>query len=175
MFSSERAACQHAQVLAPLGADITGSQFLEPDGTFPNHIPNPENKEAMASACAAVQQSQADLGIVFDTDVDRSAVVDQAGSPISSNRFIALMAAVVLREHPGSTIVTDSVTSNGLTDFITQLGGQHLRFKRGYKNVIGKGVELNKAGATNAMLRWCLAGVCCAQMATVRLLLLLWW
>ena len=44
-----------------------------------------------------------------------------------SNRFIALMSAITLREHPGSTIVTDSVTSNGLTDFITKLGGKHLR------------------------------------------------
>jgi len=38
------------------------------------------------------------------------------------------------------------VTSNGLTKFITDLGGKHLRFKRGYKNVIGKGIELNKQG-----------------------------
>jgi phosphomannomutase len=45
------------QVLAPLGADITGSQFLEPNGTFPNHIPNPENKEAMAAAVDMVKQS----------------------------------------------------------------------------------------------------------------------
>ena len=37
------------------------------------------------------------------------------------------MSAITLREHPGSTIVTDSVTSNGLTDFITKLGGKHLR------------------------------------------------
>jgi phosphomannomutase len=44
-----------------------------------------------------------------------------------SNRFIALMSAIILREHPGSTVVTDSVTSNGLTDFITKLGGKHLR------------------------------------------------
>ena len=50
------------------------------------------------------------------------------------------------RKYPGSTIVTDSVTSNGLTAFITSLGGEHFRFKRGYKNVIGKGVELNKQG-----------------------------
>mmetsp|Transcript_14879 Transcript_14879/g.43695 ORF Transcript_14879/g.43695 Transcript_14879/m.43695 type:complete len:203 (+) Transcript_14879:2683-3291(+) len=56
------------------------------------------------------------------------------------------MSAITLRDHPGSTIVTDSVTSNGLTKFITDLGGKHLRFKRGYKNVIGKGIELNKQG-----------------------------
>lgn len=47
------------QVLAPLGADTAGSQFLEPDGTFPNHIPNPENKEAMAAAVSMVKSSGA--------------------------------------------------------------------------------------------------------------------
>lgn len=45
------------QVLAPLGADTAGSQFLEPDGTFPNHIPNPENKDAMAAAVNMVKKS----------------------------------------------------------------------------------------------------------------------
>ncbi|MEG2651249.1 MAG: phosphomannomutase/phosphoglucomutase, partial [Eubacterium sp.] len=54
-------------VLAPLGADTTGSQFLEPDGHFPNHVPNPEDEAAMASACAAVVDNQADMGIIFDT------------------------------------------------------------------------------------------------------------
>lgn len=53
--------------------------------------------------------------------------MDGSGREINSNRFIALMAAVVLRQHPGSTVVTDSVTSNGLTDFIEGLGGKHMR------------------------------------------------
>jgi hypothetical protein len=60
------------QVLEPLGANCAGSQFLEPDGNFPNHVPNPEDAEAMASATAAVLAANADLGVVFDTDVDRS-------------------------------------------------------------------------------------------------------
>ncbi|GLI59591.1 hypothetical protein VaNZ11_001519 [Volvox africanus] len=134
------------QVLAPLGADVSGSVFLDPDGTFPNHPPNPEHPAAMAAGAEAVRTSGAELGIVFDTDVDRSAIVDSTGREINSNRFIALMAAVVLRQHPGTTIVTDSVTSNGLTDFIEQLGGKHMRYKRGYKNVISAGVNLNAAG-----------------------------
>ena len=58
-------------MLAPLGADTRGSQFLDPDGTFPNHVPNPEHPSAMAAGSAAVKASGADLGIVFDTDVDR--------------------------------------------------------------------------------------------------------
>ncbi|MGZ7144785.1 phosphomannomutase/phosphoglucomutase, partial [Streptococcus pyogenes] len=60
-------------VLEVLGADTSGSQFLEPDGSFPNHIPNPDNKEAMASIQSAVLEHKADMGIIFDTDVDRSA------------------------------------------------------------------------------------------------------
>lgn len=133
-------------VLEPLGADISGSQFLDGDGTFPNHIPNPENKAAMEAGCAMVTNSKADMGIVFDTDVDRSAVVASDGTPINSNRYIALMAFIALREHPGTTVVTDSVTSNALTDFINGLGGKHFRYMRGYKNVINKGIELGKQG-----------------------------
>lgn len=91
-------------------------------------------------------QKQADLGVIFDTDVDRSAIVDRHGDPINRNSLIALIAAVILKEHPGSTVVTDSVTSDGLAEFIGALGGKHHRFKRGYKNVIDEGIRLNKAG-----------------------------
>ena len=133
------------KVLAPLGADTTGSQFLNPDGTFPNHIPNPENTEAMLSICEAVKKHNADLGIIFDTDVDRAGAVDQEGVEINRNRLIALISAILLREKPG-TIVTDSVTSDGLANFIKKKGGKHLRFKRGYKNVINEAIRLNESG-----------------------------
>ncbi|KAL1828055.1 uncharacterized protein LOC108209712 isoform X1 [Daucus carota subsp. sativus] len=135
------------KVLEPLGAITSGSQFLEPDGLFPNHIPNPEDKAAMKSITEAVLSNKADLGIIFDTDVDRSAAVDFAGCELNRNRLIALMSAIVLEEHPGTTIVTDSVTSDGLTTFIEKkLGGKHHRFKRGYKNVIDEAIRLNSVG-----------------------------
>ncbi|XP_023540689.1 uncharacterized protein LOC111800976 isoform X1 [Cucurbita pepo subsp. pepo] len=136
-----------AKVLEPLGAITSGSQFLEPDGLFPNHIPNPEDKTAMKAITEAVLQNKADLGIIFDTDVDRSAAVDSNGREFNRNRLIALMSAIVLEEHPGTTIVTDSVTSDGLTLFIEKkLGGKHHRFKRGYKNVIDEAIRLNSVG-----------------------------
>ncbi|KAI5578539.1 hypothetical protein POPTR_008G039200v4 [Populus trichocarpa] len=135
------------KVLQPLGAITSGSQFLEPDGMFPNHIPNPEDKTAMKAITQAVLENKADLGIIFDTDVDRSAAVDSIGREFNRNRLIALMSAIVLEEHPGTTIVTDSVTSDGLTTFIEKkLGGKHHRFKRGYKNVIDEAVRLNSVG-----------------------------
>jgi phosphomannomutase len=135
------------QVLQPLGAETTGSQFLDPDGTFPNHVPNPEDPTAMAAICQAVIAQQADFGIIFDTDVDRSAAVDSTGKELNRNRLIGLISAIVLSEHPNSTIVTDSITSDGLTQFIqAELGGIHHRFKRGYKNVINESMRLNQSG-----------------------------
>lgn len=134
-------------VLKPLGADISGSQFLEPDGTFPNHIPNPENKQAIESICNAVKQSKADFGVIFDTDVDRAGCVDGDGVEINRNRLIAIAAYIALGGKKGGTIVTDSVTSDGLKKYINQnLGGVHYRYRRGYKNVIDKAIELCNQG-----------------------------
>ncbi|ONI31756.1 hypothetical protein PRUPE_1G329200 [Prunus persica] len=133
-------------VLDKLGADTFGSLHLKPDGMFPNHIPNPEDKTAMAVTRAAVLENSADLGIVFDTDVDRSGVVDNKGNPINGDKLIALISAIVLREHPGTTIVTDARTSMALTRFITNRGGNHCLYRVGYRNVIDKGVQLNKEG-----------------------------
>ncbi|OIP83291.1 MAG: phosphomannomutase/phosphoglucomutase [Porphyromonadaceae bacterium CG2_30_38_12] len=135
------------KVLNQLGADTRGSQFLNPDGNFPNHVPNPEDKDAMQSICDAVVREKADLGVIFDTDVDRSAIVDSEGNPVNRNSLIALISAVILAEHPGSTIVTDSITSDGLTKFIElELKGKHHRFQRGYKNVINESIRLNTLG-----------------------------
>lgn len=134
------------EVLEPLGANTEGSAFLEPDGNFPNHIPNPEDEKAIGYLKKAVIDNKADLGIIFDTDVDRSSCVDKNGEEINRNRLIALSSAIVLEQSPGSTIVTDSITSTELSEFITKLGGKHFRFQRGYKNVINKAKDLNEKG-----------------------------
>ncbi|XP_021727288.1 uncharacterized protein LOC110694424 [Chenopodium quinoa] len=133
-------------VLDKLGADTFGSLHLNPDGMFPNHIPNPEDKTAMAFTRAAVLENSADIGIVFDTDVDRSGLVDNKGNPINGDKLIALMSAIVLKEHPETTIVTDARTSIGLSRLITNRGGKHCLYRVGYRNVIDKGVQLNKDG-----------------------------
>lgn len=135
------------KVLKPLGADTRGSLYLEPDGMFPNHIPNPEAPEALSALKKAVLDNDADLGIIFDTDVDRAAVIDHKGEEVNRNRLIALMSYITLKDHPGSTIVTDSITSEGLTEFIeNELKGKHHRYKRGYKNVINEAIRLNQTG-----------------------------
>ena len=119
---------------------------------FPNHIPNPENKQAMEAIKTAVLSNNADLGIIFDTDVDRMSAVLPDGSEVNRDAIIAMMAAILAKDYPGSTIVTDSVTSDRLTDFLeNELKLKHHRFKRGYKNVINESKRLNDEGIVSPL------------------------
>lgn len=106
----------------------------------------------MASIREAVLASRADLGLIFDTtDVDRMSAVLENGKEIGRNA-IAMMAAILAPDYPGSTIVTDSVTSDELTELSTkELGLKHHRFKRGYKNVIDECIRLNEAGTVSPL------------------------
>jgi phosphomannomutase len=100
----------------------------------------------MASIQEAVLKNKADLGVIFDTDVDRAAVVAKSGQVINRNNLIAVLAQIVLENNPGQTIVTNSPTSSHLKDFIEELGGKQVRYLCGYRNVINKAVQLNEAG-----------------------------
>lgn len=77
--------------------------------------------------------------------VDRVGFVQGGGggvvTPLNRNRLIALAAAIVLREHPGTTVVTDSVSSLGVSRFIRRRGGRHVRYMKGYMNVIQRARE----------------------------------
>ena len=140
------------RILTPLGADTTGSRFLDPDGHFPNHVPNPEDPKAMRAIKEAVIENDADLGLIFDTDVDRMSAVLADGTDVSRNALIAMMAAILAPDYPGSTIITDSVTSDGLTDFLENvLHLKHLRYMRGYKNVINECIRRNEAGEVSPL------------------------
>lgn len=140
------------KVLVPLGADTTGSLYLDPDGHFPNHIPNPENKQAMDAIRGAVLDNKADLGLIFDTDVDRMSAVFSDGREVNRDALIAMMAAILAEDYPGSTIVTDSVTSDKLTVFLeSELKLKHHRFQRGYKNVINECKRLNEKGVVSPL------------------------
>lgn len=68
-------------VLEKLGADISGSANLEPDGMFPGHEPDPGNNEVISGMCKAVEANKADLGIIFDADLSRCTVVSAEAKP----------------------------------------------------------------------------------------------
>ena len=136
----------YAEYLESLGADTTGSFNLEPTGVFGEGAHNPENAEALAELSRAVLENHADIGVMLDADGDRVAIVDERGKVMNRNRLIALIAAILLEDEKGLTFVTDSVTSSGLSRFISEWGGNHYRFRRGYKHVIEEAKRLTAEG-----------------------------
>ncbi|GHU71003.1 phosphoglucomutase [Clostridia bacterium] len=136
----------YAAWLESLGADISGSINLNPDGSFPAHAPNPEDESAIHLLSEATVTARADLGVILDADCDRAALVAADGSPLYRERLIALCADMVIRNQPGAAVVTDSVTSPALRAFIERHGGIHRCWKRGYKNVINEAKRLNASG-----------------------------
>ena len=102
---------------------------------------------------------------MLDTDSDRCGFVvpNQEGTtyePLHRNKLIALLGVVFARTDPGCAIVTDSVTSEGLAVFLTSLGLQHVRYLKGYANVIGKARELTESGQVYAPLAIETSGHC---------------
>jgi phosphomannomutase len=160
------------QVLEDLGADTTGSIGCDAaqdfDQPFPLGVPNPEYPPMIEATMKACKSVQADLGIMLDTDADRCgfvvpSVTGGGYEPLNRNRLIALLGVVMSRQYTaeGCTVVTDSVTSEGLTVFLQDcLGLQHHRYLKGYANVIGKARELTEAGACNAALAIETSGHC---------------
>jgi phosphomannomutase len=100
----------------------------------------------------AVLDNHADFGLIFDTDVDRMSAVLPDGTEVNRDAIIAMISAILAPDYPGSTIVTDSVTSDRLTYFLEQiLHLKHHRFQRGYKNVINECKRLNKSGTVSPL------------------------
>jgi phosphomannomutase len=105
----------------------------------------------MEAIVNAVLENKADLGIIFDTDVDRMSAVLSDGAEVNRDAIIAMMAAIIAKDYPGGTIVTDSVTSDRLTRFLEGIGMKQHRFKRGYKNVINESIRLNNEGIVSPL------------------------
>ena len=160
------------KVLQDLGADMSASIHIIPDGAFPAYIPNPESNIMVQETTRICESSQADIGIMLDTDADRCGfVVPRTISkdghtksnyePLHRNRLIALLGVIFSQTSSGCTVVTDSVTSEGLASFLQDnLGLNHVRYLKGYANVIGKARELTENGIANAELAIETSGHC---------------
>ena len=160
------------KILQDLGADMSASLHIPPNGAFPAYIPNPESNIMVEETIRICEESQADIGIMLDTDADRCGFVvprtitkdghqKSDYEPLHRNRLIALLGVIFCQTSPGCTVVTDSVTSEGLTSFLQDnLGLNHVRFLKGYANVIGKARELTETGIANAELAIETSGHC---------------
>lgn len=132
-------------LLDSLGADVYGSRRdVRPEADTDAHVPDSDAE--IRAISQAVIANRADLGIVLDADCTRAAFVDNCGNRLDRDRLIALISVILLDKKPEQTIVTDSVTSSGLATFITEWGGIHYRFKRGYHEVINEARRLNEEG-----------------------------
>lgn len=111
------------RVLRQLGQE-PWELYTEPDGTFPNHHPDPTLPENLTDLIACVQQEGAELGIGFDGDMDRIGVVDEKGTIVWGDRFMILFARDLLKRHPGACILGEVKCSQSLFDEIKKSGGQ---------------------------------------------------
>ncbi len=111
---------------AVLGGDdlVLIGLFLDLDGNFPNHPPNPLEPENLLDAQAAVRQNAADLALVFDGDADRCFIIDEHGGVVSPSVITAMIASQELAREPGATIVCNKITSRVVSEVVLAEGGK---------------------------------------------------
>lgn len=116
--------------------------YCEPDGTYPNHQPDPQNPANLADLAAKVREVRADIGLAFDGDADRVGVVDNEGNPIAADRILVLLARDTLSHHPGATVVADVLSTQVLFDEVARAGGNPLIWISGHSMIKAKMAEV---------------------------------
>jgi phosphomannomutase len=104
----------------------------EPDGTFPNGVPNPMLEENRAATIAAVRKHGADLGVAWDGDFDRCFLFDERGEFIEGYYIVGLLASAFLKREPGARIVHDPRLTWATLDIVNALGGRAVMSKSGH-------------------------------------------
>lgn len=119
------------RVFSDLDLEIKGL-YMEPDGNFPHHEPNPLKSENLLDLQKKVLETNADLGIAFDGDADRVMFVDDQGQIISADRITLLIALEFLGEYPAETIVYDVRSSRIIPEKVSERGGKPVRCRVGH-------------------------------------------
>ena len=109
--------------------------YPELDGTFPNHPADPIQPANQRDLQARVVSGGFDLGLAFDGDADRVFVVDEKGRGLSGSTTTAILAAGVLRAHPGATVLYNLICSRSVPEVIIEHGGVPVRTKVGHSNI----------------------------------------
>ncbi|MFN0060273.1 MAG: phosphomannomutase/phosphoglucomutase [Planctomycetota bacterium] len=118
-------------LLKRLGVEIV-PLYVEPDGTFPNHLPDPEVPEYMEDLCRLVKSSGADCGLGFDGDADRVGLIDETGAKKSADHVLLVMARYLLEKVPGGKVIFDVKCSDFLLKDIARRGGKPILWKTGH-------------------------------------------
>lgn len=113
------------------------------DGNFPNHHPDPSRPENLADLVRALCDGDAEVGLAFDGDGDRVAVVTRDGTTIHTDRQLMLLAPDVLTRHPGAAVVFDAKCSQGLAPVIEAAGGVPVMDRTGHSLIKAKMRTLN--------------------------------
>jgi phosphomannomutase len=111
--------------------DIIPLHFT-PDGTFPNHDPDPLNPDNLKDLQNAVTQHRADIGLAFDGDADRCFIIDEKGNPVTPSAIGCLVVTQLLQHNPHETVLHNLITSKVVPDTITKLGGTPIRTPVGH-------------------------------------------
>ena len=104
----------------------------EPDGTFPNGIPNPMIIENQAVTADAVVENGADFGIAWDGDFDRCFLFDEKGGFIEGYYIVGLLAESILQKNPGAKIIHDPRLTWNTLDIVSRAGGEPVQSKSGH-------------------------------------------
>ncbi len=112
--------------------------FMEMDGSFPNHHPDPTQPENLRHLIAAVQKQPVDLGLAFDGDADRVGAVDEAGNMVYGDMLLFIYGRDILTRKPGATIIGEVKCSQFMYDELRQLGGNAIMWKTGHSLIKAK-------------------------------------
>ena len=129
-------------IFRALGCEVI-ELFSEVDGNFPNHHPDPSKPENLRDLMAALQASDAELGLAFDGDGDRLGIVTKDGSNIFPDRQMMLFAQDVLSRVPGGHILFDVKCTQRLAPAITAAGGVPVMYKTGHSLIKARMKELD--------------------------------
>ncbi|GAU08036.1 phosphomannomutase/phosphoglucomutase [Desulfoplanes formicivorans] len=126
-----------AQLLERIGATVI-PLYCEPDGSFPNHHPDPTVPENVRDLRKAVLEHGAALGIGLDGDGDRIGVIDEKGEIVYGDKLLAIYARDMLHNHPGATVIGEVKCSHLLFEDIAKHGGKPLMWKTGHSLIKAK-------------------------------------
>lgn len=130
------------EIYESLGCEVI-QLYCEPDGNFPNHLPDPTVMEYIEDLRKTVVRGKADFGLGYDGDSDRVGVIDEKGRPVYADKILALLSREVLSRNPGSKIIFDVKCSQMLPEEIKKAGGEPLMWMTGHSLIKKKMKEEN--------------------------------